>query len=214
MNILIIGAAGSGKGTMSEKIVGKYHLPHISTGDMFRQAIAEETPLGLEVKDYLDGGLLVPDKLTVSLVRERIEKSDNGYLLDGFPRSLSQAKALDEMTEIIKRPLDIVINLVIDVSILADRVVGRRICLNCGAIYNVTYSPPQTEGICDLCNSELIHRSDDTIENLATRLEIFETSIKPVIDYYRNLNLVVDIDAGQEINAVWHDIESTLGKLK
>lgn len=216
MNLLIMGVAGSGKGTMSEKIVEEYKIPHISTGDMFRQAMAKETPLGLEAKKYIDEGHLVPDALTIELMHNRLEESDckDGYLLDGFPRTIAQAEALEGMTQAIDRPLQLVINLVVGIDALAPRITGRRVCSKCGAIYHIKFSPPKRSGVCDLCGGSLIHRSDDTVEQLAVRLQDHVLLTKPVLDYYKKEGLVVDIDASQDIELVWRDIKSALEKIR
>lgn len=216
MNILIMGAAGSGKGTMSKLIMKEYQIPHISTGDMFRAAMAEKTALGLEAQIYINEGHLVPDEITVAMTRERLIKDDcqNGYLLDGFPRTIGQAHAFDDIAHMIDRPVQIVFNLTVDLDVLAPRVTGRRVCEDCGAIYHIEYSPSKVEGVCDICGGKLVHRSDDTVEQLAVRLKEHVLLTKPVLDYYRGLGIVVDINASQEIDKVWYDIKRALEKIK
>lgn len=215
MNLLIMGAAGSGKGTMSAKIVEKYQIPHISTGDMFREAMKNETPLGIEAKKFVNQGLLVPDEITIGMLKERIERDDCkvGYLLDGFPRTLNQAKALETLTQQIDRPLDIVINLEVDESVLVSRITGRRLCPTCGAIYHTEFNPPKVEGICDHDGTALIQRKDDTVEELQVRLNEHHKNTAPVIDYYREKGLVADIDGEQPSSGVFETIVNVLVKV-
>ncbi len=210
MNILIMGPAGAGKGTQSNLIVENYPVTHISTGDMFRQAIAEKTELGLKAAEYMNQGKLVPDDITIHMTKERLSKDDcaEGYLLDGFPRTLAQALAFEEITQ--DRPIDVVINLVLTVDDLAPRIVNRRVCKNCGAIYNVVSLPPKEEGICDVCGSALVHRTDDTMESLLVRMQEYESYTKPALEHFREEGLVVDINANQEIEKVWLDIDEAL----
>lgn len=212
MNLLIMGPAGSGKGTMSEKIANKFKIAHISTGDMFREAISKETPVGIEAKEYLDAGKLVPDDVTNRMVKERImmDDCDDGYLLDGYPRNLQQAHAFNEVAYQIDKPLDYVINLELDYSILVDRITGRRLCPDCGAIYHTTSNKPKVEGICDICGGELYQRSDDTEEKLKVRYDEYLNQTEPVINYYREQGLVHDINADQSIEDVWKAIEEFL----
>ncbi|SKA03061.1 adenylate kinase [Anaerorhabdus furcosa] len=214
MNILIMGPAGSGKGTMSEKILENYNIPHISTGDMLREAIKNETKLGLEAQTYMNEGKLVPDDLVIGLIAERLQQEDcqKGYLIDGFPRSLPQAKALEEITNKINKPIQMVINLTVDFDALAERVTGRRICKNCGAIYHIKSNPPKVEGICDVCGSPLAQRADDTVEQLRVRLNEHYKNTQPCLDYYKEKGLVVDINASQPIEMVYNDINCALAK--
>lgn len=214
MNILIMGPAGSGKGTMSEKILENYNIPHISTGDMLRNAIKEGSPLGLKAQTFMNEGKLVPDDLVISLIEERLQKDDcqKGYLIDGFPRSLPQAKALEEITNKINKPVQLVLNLTVDFDALAERVTGRRICKNCGAIFHIKSNPPKVDGICDVCGSPLTQRADDTVEQLKVRLNEHYKNTQPCLDYYREKGLVVDINASQEIDQVYADIKNALAK--
>lgn len=216
MNILIMGAAGSGKGTMSKKILERYDIPHISTGNMFRSAITEGTELGRSAKLYMDQGHLVPDEITIAMVRERLKKDDcqRGYLLDGFPRTLGQAIAFEWISAAIGKPVQAVINLTVNLDDLASRITGRRLCQKCGAIYHITHQPPKVEGICDVCGNGLIHRSDDTIEQLAVRLREHVIMTRPVLDHYRNLNLVYNVDASRDIETVWVDVDKILANLR
>lgn len=216
MNILIMGAAGSGKGTMSQLIVDKYGLKHISTGDMFRAAIKNQTELGQQAKVFMDQGKLVPDELTIGIMEERLKEkdTDNGILIDGFPRTLNQAYALDDLMKRVNKPLSAIINLKVGIDTLGPRITGRRVCKDCGAIYHIDNSPSNVEGVCDICGGELVHRVDDTMERLKTRLQEHETLTQPVLDYYHKLGLVLDIDAARSIDEVWHDIDLALEKLK
>lgn len=212
MNLLIMGPAGSGKGTMSEKIAKKYEIAHIATGDMFREAISKQTPVGKEAKDFIDQGKLVPDDVTNRMVEERItmEDCDDGYLLDGYPRNLEQANAFSAISYQIDKPLDYVINLNIPYEELVRRITGRRLCPTCGAIYHIDFNPPKEEGKCDLDGSELIQRSDDTEEKLKVRYDDYVKLTEPVIEFYREQGLVFDVDANRSIEEVWADIESFL----
>lgn len=212
MNLLIMGPAGSGKGTMSEKIANKFNIAHISTGDMFRAAISNQTPVGVEAKSYIDEGKLVPDDVTNRMVKERImmDDCDNGYLLDGYPRNLAQAHAFNEVAYQIDKPLDFVINLTLDYEVLVDRITGRRLCPDCGAIYHIKSNKPKVEGICDVCGGKLYQRSDDTEEKLKVRYDEYLNQTEPVIEFYREQGLVHDIDADQSIEDVWKAIEEFL----
>ena len=212
MNLLIMGPAGSGKGTMSEKIANKYKIAHISTGDMFRDAISKQTPVGVEAKSYIDAGKLVPDDVTNRMVKERIMMDDtvNGYLLDGYPRNLEQANAFNEIAYQIDKPLDYVINLKIDYSVLVNRITGRRLCPDCGAIYHIKSNKPKVDGVCDVCGGKLYQRSDDTEEKLKVRYDEYLNQTEDVIDFYREQGLVTDIDADQAIEDVWAAIEKFL----
>ena len=216
MNILIMGPAGSGKGTMSAKILENFKVPHISTGDMFRANIKEGTELGKKAQEYMNAGKLVPDEITVAMVADRLKEPDCqvGYLLDGYPRTLIQAKSFENLSKEIAKPVEIVINLVVEFETLADRITGRRMCKNCGAIYHVRNHPSQVEGICDVCGSPLIQRADDTEEQLRVRLNEHEKNTKPVLNYYREKGLVVDINATRSIDEVWNDVAAALENVK
>lgn len=208
MRLVIIGAAGAGKGTLAERIKKTYQIAHISTGDMFRAEIAQASELGLKAKAFIDSGHLVPDELTISMVAKRLQKDDciKGFLLDGFPRTLNQAKALDETLKQSNQSLQLAINLSINVDCLAKRIIGRMICPNCKGIYHTEYSPPKIENVCDECSSALMHRSDDTHEQLKVRLAEFYQSTGPVLAYYREHELVVDLDATQLPKQVWEEV--------
>ncbi len=215
MNILIMGPAGAGKGTMSSHICAAFAVPHISTGDMLRENVAEGTKLGLEAKAYMEGGHLVPDEVINGMVEERLAKDDcaGGYLLDGFPRTLVQAEELTKIGERTGRPVQIVLVLNVERKILEDRITGRRICPKCGAIYHVRNHPTKKEGICDVCGSPLVQRKDDTLEKLDARMEEYERLTKPVIDYYRDMGLVCEIDASKNQDVTFEQVKKVLSDL-
>lgn len=215
MNLLIMGPAGSGKGTMSEKIKQKYQLAHISTGDMLREAVKKQTALGLEALNYMNAGKLVPDTLINSMVDERIKQDDTkvGFLMDGFPRTLVQAEAFDEILQANNKNIDCVINLVVDFEVLADRITGRRLCKSCGSIYHIKNKPSKVEGICDVCGNNLVQRSDDTVEQLEIRLQEHKKNTEPVLEYYRKQGLVVDIQAGKPVDEIFKDIERAIEQI-
>ena len=214
MNLLIMGPAGSGKGTMSDIITDEFPINHISTGDMLRAAFKNGTEVGKEAKQFMDEGKLVPDSVILKMVEERLNEDDckNGFLFDGFPRTLVQAKAFDIMLLKINKKVDAVINLTVDFSALSSRITGRRVCKNCGAIYHVVNQPPIIEGVCNVCGSELYQRSDDTIEQLTVRLEEYNELTKPVLAYYKKQNIVKNINASQHINEVYTDVKKVLIK--
>ncbi|AJS60259.1 adenylate kinase [Paenibacillus sp. IHBB 10380] len=212
MNILFMGPPGAGKGTQAAAIVNEYGIPHISTGDAFRLAIKQGTPIGIKAKEYMDQGLLVPDDVTIGIVEERLQQSDceKGFLLDGFPRTLSQAEALDGILSRLNTQLDHVINLKVDRNKLLARLTGRRICKNCGATYHVIFNPPVQEGICDKCAGELYQRSDDNEESVGTRLDEYINKTTPLLEFYENKGKLRQIDGEKEIGAVSDEIVSLL----
>lgn len=212
MNILIMGPAGSGKGTMSERIRDHFQIPHISTGDMFRENIKKKTGLGLTAQSYINDGKLVPDSLTVAMVKDRIDKDDcsAGYLLDGFPRSLPQAMELGKIATGDKS-VELVLNLTIPFDELVNRITGRRLCKGCGSIYHTIAHPSKVEGVCDNCGGQLYQRADDTVESLKVRLAEYENNTRPVLDYYSKKGLVVNIDASLPIDEVWQQVKKALG---
>lgn len=212
MNILFMGPPGAGKGTQAEKVVAAFGIPHISTGDAFRQAMQEGTPLGRKAKEYVDQGLLVPDDVTNGIVRERLRQDDcrNGFLLDGYPRTIAQAEALDEMLGEMGKRLEHVINLKVDRGLLLARLTGRRICKKCGATYHMVFNPPKREGVCDKCGGELFQRSDDTEEKVGTRLDEYVNKTAPLLDYYREKGLLREVDGEQDIDRVTAAIAAIL----
>lgn len=212
MNIIFMGPPGAGKGTQAERIVNHYNIPHISTGDAFRAAMKQETPLGVEAKRYVDQGLLVPDEITIGIVRDRLQEKDceAGFLLDGFPRTISQAVALDSIMETMDSRIDFVIDLLVDRGGLLARLTGRRICKSCGSTYHVMFNPPSKEGVCDKCDGELYQRSDDTEEKVGTRLDEYINKTAPLLEYYRNKDVLKQVNGDQDIDAVTDDIHSIL----
>lgn len=212
MNILIMGVAGSGKGTMAEYIKVHYGIPHISSGEMFRDSIRRQTPLGLLAKQYIDHGLLVPDDVTIQMIRDRLSQPDcsRGYLLDGFPRTMIQTGAFEKMIDDTPMELDKVINLNVDFSVLEERITGRRVCADCGAIFNIYNHRPKVEGVCDLCGGSLYQRSDDTVQQLEIRIKEYEHLTKPVIDFYIGKGDVIQIDANQIVDEVWKELRGNL----
>jgi adenylate kinase len=207
-----MGPPGAGKGTQAERIVDEFRVPHISTGDAFRLAMSQGTPLGVQAKSFVDQGLLVPDEITNGIVRERLEKSDcdNGFLLDGFPRTIAQAEALDDMLASMGKRIDHVINLKVDRDLLLGRLTGRRICKSCGSTYHVLFNPPKVEGVCDKCSGELYQRSDDTEEKVGTRLDEYSNKTAPLLKYYETKGLLREVDGQQDIDEVTAGISSLL----
>jgi adenylate kinase len=216
VNLVLMGLPGAGKGTQAEKIVEKYGIPHISTGDMFRAAIKEGTELGLEAKSFMDKGELVPDQVTIGIVRERLSKEDcnKGFLLDGFPRTVAQADALEDILSELDKKIDYVINIDVDQSILMERLTGRRICKNCGATYHLVFNPPAKADECDRCGGELYQRADDNAETVKNRLDVNIKQTKPLLDFYETKGYLRNIDGQQEISKVFTDLDALLGGLR
>jgi adenylate kinase len=214
MNILIMGPAGAGKGTMSDLILKEYDIPHISTGDMLRENVRNNTELGKMAKTYMEAGKLVPDDVINAMVEDRLQQADcqKGYLLDGFPRTLVQAEEFKKIAEKIGKPVESVIALEVDFDQLVDRITGRRICPKCGAIYHIRNHAPKVEGICDECGAELTQRKDDTVEQLKVRMEEYDKSTKPVIDFFEPLGVVSHINAGQAKELVFAAVKEALEK--
>lgn len=214
MRLILLGPPGAGKGTQASAIVKRYNIPHISTGDIFRLNIKENTPLGKEVKSYLDAGILVPDELVVDIVKDRLKKSDceNGFILDGYPRTINQAEVLDKELAKMGTKLDAVINIFLDVQLLIERAVGRRLCKNCGATYHIKFHPPKQDGICDICGGELYQRDDDKEETVKKRIEVYLTQTKPLIEYYKDKDILVNIDGAQSIEDTFNEIINALEK--
>ncbi len=214
MRLVLLGPPGAGKGTQASAIVDKYNIPHISTGDIFRANIIKGTDLGKEVKAYMDKGLLVPDELVVSIVKDRLTKDDckEGFLLDGFPRTVSQARDLDSELDKMDIKLDRVININAPAEILIERAVGRRICKVCGATYHIKYNPPKIEGICDKDGGLLYQREDDNVETVSKRINVYMEQTKPLIAYYKEQNLLLDVDGTKSIDEIFANISKALDK--
>lgn len=213
MRIVLLGPPGAGKGTQASSIVKKYEIPHISTGDIFRKNIKEKTALGKKAKEYIDKGLLVPDDIVVAIVQDRLVMEDckDGFMLDGFPRTVAQAQALDEELNKLHLSLDKVINIEVEKEELIERAVGRRICKECGATYHIKFNPPSKHEVCDDCGGELYQRKDDTEETVRKRIEIYLQETKPLINYYKEQEILVEIDGEQDIDKVFSDIVNALG---
>ncbi len=213
MKLLIMGPPGAGKGTQAEGLVKEFSLVHVSTGDMFREAIKAGTEMGKRAKEYMDKGELVPDEVVVGMVNERLSQDDcqeKGFLLDGFPRTLPQAIALDEAIEALKINLNGVINIDVPRERLMARLTGRRICRNCGSSYHILFNPPQQEGKCDNCGGELYQRSDDNEEAVSNRLDVYENQTQPLIEYYIQKKLLKNINGDQEINKVLTEVITSI----
>jgi len=213
MKLLIMGRPGAGKGTQAVNIREYYNIPHISTGDMFRAAIKNQTKLGLTAKSYMDKGALVPDEVTIGIVEERLLEDDckNGFLLDGFPRTIAQAEALDAFLKKNGVKLDAVLDVNVPASILVRRMVGRRVCKTCGATYHVEFNPSKVEGVCDNCGSPLIQRADDTEATATNRLAVYDENTAPLLDYYKKQNILKTVNGDQSLEKVFEDIKDVLG---
>ncbi|NOZ26090.1 MAG: adenylate kinase [Nitrospirae bacterium] len=213
MRIVLLGAPGAGKGTQAKKLVDKYGIPQISTGDILRKAVADGTPLGKEAKSYMDKGELVPDSVVIGLVKERLAQDDckKGFILDGFPRNTAQAEVLDKVLEDMGIPLQVALSVDVDMDILMKRLTGRRTCRQCGQMYNVYFSPSQKEGVCDKCGGELYQRDDDKEETIRKRLEVYEAQTAPLIEYYKNKGILKSVEGTGEIDEIFAKICSILG---
>ena len=214
MKLLIMGRPGAGKGTQAANIKEYYNIPHISTGDMFRAAMKNGTKLGLLAKSYMEKGALVPDEVTIGIVEERLQEDDckNGFLLDGFPRTIAQAEAFDAFLNSNNIKLDAALNVDVDASILIRRMVGRRVCKTCGATYHVEFNPSKKEGVCDNCGSPLIQRPDDTEETAVSRLATYDAQTAPLLDFYAKKSLLKTVNGDQPLEKVFDDIKAVLGK--
>lgn len=216
MNLMLIGLPGAGKGTQAERIVDTYAIPHISTGDIFRDAIKNSTPMGIEAKKYIDKGELVPDEVTNGIVKERLAQDDvnNGYLLDGFPRNMAQAEALEQFSVELDKALNCVIYIHVDPESLMERLTGRYICRNCGATYHKLFNPTTVEGTCDRCGEhEFYQREDDKPETVKKRLEVNIEMNTPLLDFYREQGILHEVNGNQEIDQVFADIKKVLDSL-
>ena len=212
MRLVLLGPPGAGKGTQASSIVKKYRIPHISTGDIFRANIKEGTNLGKKAKEYMDKGLLVPDEVVVSIVKDRLTKDDckEGFLLDGFPRTVNQAEVLDSELLLMGIKLDKVVNIEADRDVLIERAIGRRICKECGATYHIKFNPPKVDGVCDLDNAPLFQRDDDIEETVATRIQVYLDQTQPLIEYYQKKGLILDIDGTRLIDDIFISIVKAL----
>nr|WP_209015041.1 adenylate kinase [Clostridium perfringens] len=216
VKIVLLGPPGAGKGTQAKSISNRYSIPHISTGDIFRKNISENTPLGIEAKSYMDNGQLVPDEVTINMVKDRLQQDDckNGYLLDGFPRTVHQAEALDNFLTGREESIDTALLIEVPKEFILERMTGRRVCPSCGASYHIKFNPPTNDGKCDLCGSDVIQRKDDTEETVKERLDVYENQTQPLIDFYKNKKQLSVVDGTQAINEVFESICKILGSDK
>ena len=214
LRAVLLGPPGAGKGTQAVRLVEKYEIPHISAGDIFRKNIKEGTELGKKAQEYMNAGALVPDELVVDLVKDRLQQDDckNGFLLDGFPRTIFQAEKLDEFLSESNLKMDIVINLKVEKEALIKRLTGRRVCKDCGASYHIVNIPPKKEGVCDICGGELIQRKDDNIETVENRINVYEEQTAPLIGYYKEAGSLVDFDGEASLDEVFDAIVQAIGE--
>lgn len=215
MNVLLMGPPGAGKGTQADLIKDRYPIPHISTGDMFREAVSTGTELGKEAKKYMDSGKLVPDEVTIGIVQERLAQDDckEGFLLDGFPRTVKQAEALDQVLAKLGKKVEAAINITVPEDILYERMSGRISCRDCKTVYHLKFNPPAKAGICDKCGGELIQRSDDQGDTVKRRLEVYAEQTNPLIEYYEKQGVLNDIDGNRDSQAVFADIVKVMESL-
>jgi adenylate kinase len=213
MQILFLGPPGAGKGTQSKRVAKYFNIPHLSSGDLLREAVKNHTPAGLEAKSYIDKGVLVPDPVLIAMFKEVLHKPEcaKGFVLDGFPRNLAQAKNLDALLEELKLNLTAVINLQVNPKLIMERIIGRRVCTKCKAEYHVKFAPPAVPEICDNCGSHLSHRSDDKPELVALRLEVYDQETAPLIEYYDRQLLLRTVDGEGDLDEIFADILQTLG---
>lgn len=212
MKIIMLGAPGAGKGTQAKMLADKYKIPHVSTGDIFRANIKNGTELGTKAKVYMDQGMLVPDELTCDLVVDRIKQDDckDGYILDGFPRTIPQAECLDKALHALNDKIDFAVNVEVPDENIIRRMSGRRACLSCGRTYHIVYNPPKEEGICDECKKELVLRDDDKPETVEKRLKVYHEQTQPLIDYYRNKGVLAEVDGTRDMQEVFTAITDVL----
>ena len=213
MKIIMLGAPGAGKGTQAKKIADKWQIPHISTGDIFRANIKQGTELGKKAKAFIDKGMLVPDELTIELIIDRLHQADcaNGYVLDGYPRTIPQAESLTEILNKLNEAIDYAVNVDVPDENIVNRMSGRRACLNCGATYHIKYAPPVKEGICDRCQNELVLRDEDKPGTVLKRLEVYHEQTQPLIEYYEKLGVLRTVDGTKELDVVFKAIVDILG---
>ncbi|MBU3091381.1 adenylate kinase [Clostridium sp. CM028] len=216
MRIILLGPPGAGKGTQAKSISNKFSIPHISTGDIFRKNISEKTPLGIEAKKHIDKGHLVPDELTIDIIKDRLNNEDcsNGFLLDGYPRTVNQGEALKTLLDGKGNTLDTALLIKVPREFILGRMTGRRVCLTCGASYHITFNPPKVDGKCNLCGSDIVQRADDTEETVNERIDIYEAQTQPLIKYYDDKNLLSVVDGTLEINSVFESICGILEEIK
>lgn len=215
MKLLLMGPPGAGKGSQSAKLVEDFELTNISTGEMFREAYRNKEKLGIEAMKYINKGNLVSDDITNEIVRERLLKKDaeRCFILDGYPRTVAQAKALDEMLDQMQSHLTAVINIVVDKEVILERMIGRRVCKECGATYHLSFKPPKVHGVCDVCGGTLYQREDDQLDSVKNRLDIYESKTKPIIDYYAGRGILKNINGMQSFDKVYADIKKALGEV-
>lgn len=216
MKIILLGPPGAGKGTQAKLISQKYNIPHISTGDIFRKNISEKTPLGIKAKEYMDKGLLVPDELTIDLVNDRLVQEDckSGFLLDGFPRTVKQAEALEEFLRNNDEKIDTALLIDVPGEFILDRMTGRRVCPSCGASYHIKFNPPKSEGKCDACGSDIVQRKDDAEETVKDRISVYKKQTQPLVDYYKSKDSLFRVDGTQSIDEVFKIICNYMGSEK
>ncbi|ABP67845.1 Nucleoside-triphosphate--adenylate kinase [Caldicellulosiruptor saccharolyticus DSM 8903] len=213
MRLIILGAPGAGKGTQAEYLSSRFGIPHISTGDILRENVKNQTELGKKAKEYMDKGLLVPDEIVIEIVKNRLMQDDckNGFLLDGFPRTIAQAEALEKVLADLGQKIDKVLNIEVPDEKILERMSGRRICKSCGASFHVVYRPPKKEGICDICGGQLYQREDDKEETVKKRLEVYHAQTQPLIEYYKNKGLLVTAVGQEEIADTTKEVLKALG---
>lgn len=213
MKIIMLGAPGAGKGTQAKKIAEKYHIPHISTGDIFRANIKGGTELGMKAKAFMDQGQLVPDEITIGMLMDRIQEADcaDGYVLDGFPRTIPQAESLTDALKARGEAVDFAVNVDVPDENIVNRMSGRRACVSCGATYHIMYNPPKQEGICDVCGEKLVLRDDDKPETVQKRLSVYHDQTQPLIEYYNAAGVLANVDGTQDMEKVFQDIVAVLG---
>ncbi|HRY12958.1 MAG TPA: adenylate kinase [Syntrophomonadaceae bacterium] len=215
MNITLMGPPGAGKGTQAEYIKKEYPIPHISTGDMFREAVQNATPMGMEAKKYMDAGQLVPDQVTIGIVEDRLGMPDcqQGFLLDGFPRTTVQAEALDQVLSKLGKKLDLALNISVPEEILMARMVGRVFCSSCKTVYNTVFNPTKIAGVCDKCGGELVQRADDKAETVENRIKVYMEQTQPLLSYYAQQGNLVTLDGQRDPQVVFQDVKALLEKL-
>ncbi len=214
LNIILLGPPGCGKGTQAKMLTEKYHIPQISTGDILREAVRNRTPLGLEAKTYMDSGKLVPDDVVIGIIQDRLKQPDceKGFILDGFPRTVVQAEALDDTLKTMGKKIEHAISISVDEEELLRRLTGRRTCRSCGAMFHILFNPPKKEGICDKCSGELYQRDDDKEETIRNRLNVYNQQTAPLIDYYQKKELLRTIEGVGKIEDIFRKIEEVLGE--